>query len=232
LTRAIDARQCHVVNRLTGEAVVPIIAIATTKGGSGKTTLTACLADWWRRQGHRVACLDTDPNRNLMSWIGGGNLIGITCSAVNEDDVIDAANTAQQEVDVVIIDVAGVLARGLLYAVGTSDAVIIPCRSTKGDVIETGRTQQTVISAGKLARRDIPHAAVLTQVNRRAQVTAHTRAQLEVLGIPTLEADLAHRTAYQAAWYQGVTPLELGDNAATTEIGAIAAAVERIIEGI
>src|SRR5512132_3826079 len=144
---------------------MPILSIASTKGGPGKTTLAICLADWWRRAGQTIASLDTDPNRNLVTWIGSVDLPGLTCVAVAEDDIIDAAANAAEHADVVIIDVAGFLPRGLLYAIGAAHAVLIPCRPAKGDVIEAGRTHQQVVNAAKLSKRPIPHAAILTQTN-------------------------------------------------------------------
>lgn len=208
---------------------MPILSIASTKGGPGKTTLAVCLADWWRRAGQAVVCLDTDPNRNLMTWIGGADLPGLTCIAVAEDDIIDAAAEAAERADMVIIDVAGFLAKGLLYAIGVAHAVVIPCRPAKGDVIEAGRTQQQVANAAKLSKRSIPHAAILTQTNRRAAVTAHSRNQLDALGIPVLAADMPLRTIYQQSWYQGCTPLAMQDAAVREEIGAAATEVLKLV---
>ena len=208
---------------------MPILSIASTKGGPGKTTLAVCLADWLRRAGQTIACLDTDPNRNLVTWIGSVDLPGLTCIAVAEDDIIDAAADAAEQADVVIIDVAGFLARGLLYAIGVAHAVLIPCRPAKGDVIEAGRTQQQVVNAAKLSKRPIPHAAILTQTNRRAAVTAHSRSQLEALGIPVLMTDMPLRTIYQQSWYQGCTPLAMQDTAVRDEIGAVATDVLKLV---
>lgn len=207
-----------------------IYSIASTKGGPGKTTLAVCLADWWRRQGRSVTCLDTDPNRNLLSWIGKRSDEGLRCLAVGEDDVIAEARAAAKTSEIVIIDVAGFLARGLLYAVGVADVVLIPCRPAKGDVLEAGRTQQVIQSAADLSGRTIPHAAVLTQVNRRAAVTGHSRQQLEALGIPALTADFPLRAIYQSSWYQGSTPIELGDNVAAGEVEAIAREIQKLTE--
>jgi len=204
---------------------VPVIAVATTKGGSGKTTLAACLAEHWHRQGRRVVCLDTDPNRNLYDWLAGsdGQLV---CRFVEEETVIDAVGQAAEEADYVLVDVAGALSRGLLYAVSVADAVLIPCKADRKDVVEACRTQEVVASAGKMVRRAIAHAAVLTQVNRRAQVTAHTREQLVVMGVPVLTADLPARTGYQQASYTG-TPL--AEAAARDDLVAIAHDVEALL---
>lgn len=205
---------------------MPVIAIATTKGGSGKTTLAACLAEHWHQQGHSVLCLDTDPNRNLHDWLAGADT-GFACRFVEEEAVIDAVGQAAGAADYVLIDVAGSLSRGLLYAVSVADAVLIPCKADRKDVVEACRTQEVVASAGKMVRRAIAHAAVLTQVNRRAQVTAHTREQLAVMGVPVLAADLPARTGYQQASYTG---RPLAEATAREDLLAIARDVETLLQ--
>lgn len=205
---------------------MPVIAIATTKGGSGKTTLTAGLADFLRRQGRSVECIDTDPNRNLHDWLSDPQN-GIPCMFVDEEAVIDGVGSAVKRSDYVLIDVAGALQRGMLYAISTADLVLIPCKTDRKDVVEAVRTQELIESAGKMVRRKIPHAAVLTQVNRRAQVTGHTRAQLEVMGVPVLSADLPARTAYQQASWNG-SPLAAPE--AREDFGAILAVLAPLME--
>lgn len=207
-----------------GGKLLPILAIATSKGGSGKTTLAACLADHWVRQDCKVICLDTDPNRNLEDWLRSGDA-KLPCLAVEEETLLDAVEKASNDAEWVIVDVAGSLARGLLYAVSAADAVLIPCRCDRKDVIEACRTQEVIQSAGKMVRRVIPHAAVLTQVNRRAEVTGHTRQQLSVMEIPVLTADLPGRTAYQQASYTG-SPL--GDSNVRKDITAIAEEIKAL----
>ncbi|CAK0749945.1 ParA family protein [Azospirillaceae bacterium] len=200
---------------------MPILAIATSKGGAGKTTLAACLADYWVRMDQKVVCIDTDPNRNLDDWIKNSQICS-TSIVVEEEGLLDAVEKSVDAVDWVIIDVAGSLARGLLYAVSAADVVLMPCRCDRKDVIEACRTQEIIQSAGKMMRRTIAHAAVLTQVNRRADVTSHTIQQLKIMEIPVLSATVPIRTAYQKASYTG-TPLS------NTEIRKdIAAIVEEI----
>lgn len=200
-----------------------IISIATTKGGSGKTTTALCLADHWRRAGLRVACLDTDPAKSLISWL---DVMGrpIPCRFVDEDDILDAATEAESGVDVVVIDVAGTLSRGMSYALSVSSGVLIPCKPDLKDIVACGRTKLLVDNAIKQRRRispseNIPHAVVLTQTNRRATVTATSRDQLGLVQAPVLAADIPTRTAYQQASF-GASPLD--DPEVRRDIAAVA----------
>jgi chromosome partitioning protein len=206
---------------------MPILSVASTKGGVSKTTLVVSLADWWRRQGRRVTCLDMDPNKNLLSWIGEADLPGLTVRPVTEDDVFDDATDAAQTADIVIIDVAGVLSRGMLLAFGASDAVLIPSGTSYGDIFEAGRTQAQVRNAIKAARKHNPeanilHAVALTKVNRRAAVTQASRQQLAEFEIPVLDSDLPTRTAYQQAWFRSCSPMDVGDPSVLADIETIA----------
>src|ERR1700750_1708921 len=45
-----------------------VITLASRKGGAGKTTLTAHLAAFAHRQGHRCLVIDADPQGSLSLW--------------------------------------------------------------------------------------------------------------------------------------------------------------------
>jgi chromosome partitioning protein len=47
---------------------MPVIAIASKKGGSGKTTLSTNLADAFDLAGQRVMLVDADPQRSSLMW--------------------------------------------------------------------------------------------------------------------------------------------------------------------
>lgn len=178
---------------------MPIIAIATSKGGTGKTTLVAGLAAFWRANGKRVLALDTDPNRNLLDRLDGS---GIDCRPVTEDAILAEAMRARVNADVVLIDVTGRPAKGLV-CVATADVVLIPCRPDRADIGEAARTQDVVRNAGAMSRRPIPHAAILTQVNARTQVLAVAREELDRLKIPRLPVEMPLRAAYAEANFTG-----------------------------
>lgn len=201
-----------------------IIVVATTKGGSGKSTLAACLAAYWANGQDSVEALDTDPNRNLLARLSA---TGIPCVPVDEEAILPTIGEASKRAGLVIVDVAGTLARGLLYAVSAADIVLIPCRPDRNDVVEAVRTQEVIRQAEAMTRRKIPHAAILSQVNRKAVVTTQTRAQLDALGVPYLSHDIPARTAYQQASYTG-SPLS--DASVREDINAIALAVTEMME--
>ena len=209
-----------------------IITVASTKGGPGKTTLSLCLADHWHRAGQTVEVLDVDPNRNLSQWLKGAKST-IPCTVVDEDDVVDAAAMAEERSEVVVIDVAGALARGLVYAIGVASAVLIPARPDQKDAIEAARTYQHVATAERQAQRfkpsaSIPAAAVLMQVNKRTQAAGFARDQLAAFKVPLLTAEVPLRAAYQNYSFFG---MPLDDTAVRGDFAELAQAVEAMIRG-
>ncbi|MGF7212930.1 chromosome partitioning protein [Skermanella aerolata] len=209
-----------------------IITVASTKGGPGKTTLSLCLADHWRRAGRAVEVLDVDPNRNLSQWLKGAKST-IPCTVVDEDDVIDAAAAAEERSEIVVIDVAGALARGLVYAIGVASAVLIPARPDQKDAIEAARTYQHVTTAERQAQRfksnaSIPAAAVLMQVNKRTQAAGFARDQLAAFKVPLLTTEIPLRAAYQNYSFFG---MPLDDAAVRSDFAELAEAVEAMTNG-
>lgn len=206
---------------------MPTIAVANIKGGPGKTTLALCLADRWQRAGVSVECVDADPSKNLSGWIVRAGL-PIACQVADEDDVIDAVADAAKRVDMVVVDVIGALTRGLTYSAGAASCVLIPCRPDSKDILGAGRTRQEILTTAKMLGRVIPHAAVLTQVNRRTSVADISKRQLEAFEIPVLASVMPMRTAYQFASFTG-SPLD--DASVRDDIAAIGADIETVLLG-
>ena len=204
-----------------------ILAVSSTKGGPGKTTLAACLADHWLAAGHSIALLDTDPNRNLMHWFEkrslGAFAGAIAAAEPDEDAIIASAEALAARVDRLVIDVAGVGSRALLYAAGIADAVLIPAQPSEDDLVEAVNTTRLVANAARLARRPIPARVVLNRVNSRAGVFRHSLEQLGAVPVPLCRTTLGNRTVFQKARFLGATPLRfepLGAGAA--EVAALA----------
>lgn len=192
---------------------MPIITISSSKGGTGKTTISGCMADHLASQGKSVAVLDTDPNHNLTSWYNkrlGKAFDGVKLQqAADEEHIIDDALSVAETHDFVIIDVAGVSSKSLLYSAGVSSFVMIPSRPSEDDVVEAYKTHKQVLNAGRMSNRKIPCYVVLSCVRLGTKVFDHTKRQLEQLELPFLKNHITDRTIFQKARYEGSTPIRI-----------------------
>jgi len=220
----------------------PVISLASTKGGVGKTTLAYVLATTLaRRLGaesssvpeHRnsgmpiIACLDADPNRTLSEAL---RLTGMPEIRVTESDgerLLPDLRAAQAEARLVIIDLEGSANQAMLYAAGKSDLVLVPAQPSRFDVVEAVKTVGVVRQAADLVGRDILYRVVLSRTPvLRQRVADHSRTQFQKAGLPLLGVELVQRTAFQAMTYTGEPPFR------QDPAGGAAANVEALVKEV
>ena len=87
-----------------------VIAVASEKGGVGKSTLAASLATYWASIGYRVLCADLDPQGTLLEWDG----VGSDAAGEGRPTVIPVANNVRRSLpqvwsgyDIVVMDTPG-----------------------------------------------------------------------------------------------------------------------------
>jgi CO dehydrogenase maturation factor len=174
------------------------------KGGVGKTTLSALLAEAFARRGHRVVAIDTDSNPNLGLSLGlspeeteaaptlpRSVLVG-TRGDLTVDDVLDDYGVATPS-GVILLSALRVEHAGGGCTCGGHATV----RSLLSEALED-RTDVTVVdmeaglehlsrSGGTLAHADV--LLVVMEPSRKAVLTAaRTQALAEELGIPAVLA--------------------------------------------
>lgn len=205
-----------------------VITLCTTKGGTSKTSLTASLLSYWHSKKRRVAAVDADPNCNLTRWLDKGSLSDLRHVAeTNEGEIIEAVENISTDRDLVLVDVAGFGNQSMVYAIGISSFVIIPCRPSEDDVLEALKTKQVVTNAAKLTRREIPYKVVLTQVKAGTLVVNHTHKQFQAFNVPLFDTAIASRTIYQTSRFSGETPITAEPQGkAAKEITALAKEIE------
>ncbi|MFH1157944.1 MAG: ParA family protein [Pseudomonadota bacterium] len=223
-----------------------IIAVSSTKGGPGKTTLVGCIADTLSFMGYRVALLDVDPNQNLTNWVGkrkkereGGTGAGeafynITLESQQEDEMIvkDCRRLADSH-DFVLIDVAGVKSQSIYVSAGASSLVIIPATPSEDDIKEAMKTKKIVESAADMiAARlgkeiEITTRIVLNATQTNTVVQKHVAQELERKKFPVFLTTIGFRTVFRQARFMGQTPIRVEPNGAGSQ--EIKALVEEII---
>src|SRR3954467_9726745 len=94
--------------------LVPLTKIVITgnKGGTGKTTITALLAEYLTYQKKKVNLIDTDPNQALQFWIDN-------CQQENRPV------SSPLPADYQIMDTAGVSGGSLTY-IKQADIILVP----------------------------------------------------------------------------------------------------------
>src|ERR1700759_3583975 len=111
------------------------ILLVSQKGGSGKSTLGACLAVAAREAGEKVFVLDMDPQRSLVKWGQVRNDKDIPVEAVSPAKLSAAlASLAKTSISLVIVDSAGSDTAGMEAGMKCADLCIIPARPTVFDI--------------------------------------------------------------------------------------------------
>src|SRR5439155_7907012 len=102
------------INYTIMSRLVPLIKIVITgnKGGTGKTTITALLAEYLIHQKKKVNLIDTDPSQALKFWLD---------NCEQEKRLV----SSPFPVDYQIIDTAGVSGGSLTY-IKQADIILVP----------------------------------------------------------------------------------------------------------
>jgi len=97
-----------------------LIAITGDKGGVGKSTLAALLAEWLLHQGFSVQIIDTDPNQTTQTWVDKCTGFGRQISNSNAD--------------ITIVDTAGTSGSSLTKYIRHADLIIVPFKPHVADL--------------------------------------------------------------------------------------------------
>lgn len=185
---------------------MPVVVIASPKGGAGKSTTAVLLGTELAHQGVSVTMLDCDPNHSLTIWAGKAPLPDRiqTVTDVTVSDIVKTIRRHDADGAVVIVDLEGVASRMVSRAISQADLVLIPMRATTLDATIGTQALALVAEEEETAGRTIPHAVVFTATKHvRSKQERGIEASLKEAGVDVVAPPLHERSAFSALFEFG-----------------------------
>lgn len=185
---------------------MPVIVMASPKGGVGKSTCAVLLASEFARMGADVTALDCDPNKSLTRWASHGLPKGITLySDVGRSDIVTTIKNSDGDGKIVVVDLEGVASQLVSRAISQADLVIVPMQPTALDAEIGSEALALVREEEEALNRPIRHAVVLTKTSAavKSRVQKELENQLRGAGIDMIEPSLVARAAFSELFAHG-----------------------------
>ncbi|MHB8252710.1 MAG: AAA family ATPase [Acidiferrobacter sp.] len=186
-----------------------LIALASLKGGCGKSTLSLNLAAGLA-QGASAGLIDADPQGALRHWADWSGGQGLPEVRVGGDDPLDAISEAMSRYQWVVVDCPPsldmVITQRVLERV---DTVLIPVLPSPLDLWASAETAKAV----RQARRVNPDLRAWLLINQVEPSSALSRAMAQALAsldLPTLTHVVRRRAAYRIAAVEGGSVYQIG----------------------
>jgi chromosome partitioning protein len=207
------------------------IAIASAKGGCGKTTLALLLGAELALDDYRVTLLDSDLNQHASAFGRKAAIPGFSVVPdIEEKNVLAALRQAEAGADVVLIDLPGGSSTLALKALQRSHLVLVPAQASLPDVRDAIKTIAQIDDAQDLARAPIARAVVWTRLPSgfESRAARHVRESLEATAVPVLRSAVMERAAFREMHISGRVPRQ--DDPAGTAAANVAALTREVLD--
>jgi cellulose biosynthesis protein BcsQ len=143
-----------------------VVVVGNLKGGSGKSTLVINLAGALTESGRRVAILDCDPQGTVSGWAARGHAsVPVRFEPLRNlngaGGWLVTAGEMRREVDVLLIDLPGVVAPAMGAAFLIASLILIPTVPQAVDVEGTRRVMAHLEKARAERPQAPPHALLV-----------------------------------------------------------------------
>lgn len=204
------------------------IAVVNTKGGVGKTTLSAALAVRAAQDGKRVAIVDMDPQKALIGWWKrrGPAQSDSPCLFEGPDTAHDAVEAlGLNGWDIIIMDGPPAFLTVIQEMIEVADLALIPVKASAVDLLATQDAVALAREAG------VSFLVAFNDVGQKEKVVDRAREFLMNVNVPLASTQITHRVSHISAMTVGKSAAEVKtskgkDEAAAAEINALWLEVE------
>ena len=189
-----------------------VVAFASQKGGSGKTTLAGHIAVEAERAGAGpVVLIDLDPQGSLSLWWKARGAASPDFLETTEDRLVaDLKMLDERGTRLVIIDTPPAITATIGRVVATSDLVVIPTRPSPHDLRAAGATVQLC------DRLEKPIVFAINAATPRARIT--TEAVIALSHHGAVAPSVIHqRVDFASSMIDGRTVMELPNGSRSPE---------------
>ncbi|QIG80998.1 ParA family protein [Stakelama tenebrarum] len=181
-----------------------VLAMASQKGGSGKTTLSGHLAVQAELAGHGpVVLIDIDPQGSLADW---WNERETDLPAFAQTTVARLASDLevlrQQGFKLAVIDTPPAITMAIQSVIAVAELIVIPTRPSPHDLRAVGATVDLCERAGK------PLVFVVNAATPKARITSEAAVALSQHGT-VAPVIVHHRTDFASSMIDGRTVMEI-----------------------
>ncbi len=218
---------------------MPVITMAMTKGGCGKTTTALILGGEVVRAGGKVVFIEGDVNRPLATWAAnrGAPVLEARKLAVNDpnqarDHLIRVAGESKIAVITtedddsalmywiqgasawaqwLILDPEGSPNRWMIGAMSKANLVVVPFAPTMMDAQQIAPTVNQIRQVGMMVGRDIPYRLLLVRANAiTTRSEREIRNKIEEAQLPIFKQFIMDRPAFREIVSEDAFVWELG----------------------
>ena len=187
-----------------------VITLATSKGGTGKSTMVRNLAAYWYSLGLKILIIDADPQGSIINRDTTNNeLNNLKIIAEPEETVSNVIDDNIGLYNYIIVDTGGFRNKTTVMALLKTNIVIIPLKPSADDVAGAVETYSLVRDLNKTPERfvnPIKYRMLITMSQQNTIIAKHIRSELESLGYFILKSELYHRVAYPESVINGLSP--------------------------
>ena len=221
---------------------MPVITIASTKGGVGKSTCAINLVTQLTKMGKQVILLDADPQGSSIKWHSvremmvesGEELADVFVASAQGKALIDIAVEKSNAGCIVLIDSVGANSKSTREALIKSDYVFTLSAPSPLDIWEIESIIKLVQNLSKLQSRKIPVMLALNKVHPNLRDLSDIEEFMEANMIfpdYIFENIIRERMSFQHALREGKAVCEYSDKRSANEFEELTNELLKYING-